>query len=380
MQIPPQLMTNDRKSFAYYTVTQRFPGIIRSVLENNIFDSKTKSRFEFILKSIPDSSLEPLPATSQVNRRINGEIKKNQYKWNNVPFIFVENYLYHLLIEVTGYRHNKTDFFAYKKDNDVLQKTGDLSKIISNIDNIINEEFSESLKKILPMNLFGNTADLSHMNLQASGNIPLLIDHSGKSSEVFSKAKRIDMVLDNSGEELFYDLLLVYWILKKTQTKKVYLHFKAMPYFVSDALIKDCFFLLDELSKADKNKWFTGAMSDFIKSGQLVLCENTFWNDTDTYHNMPKKIKKLLAPSDLIIFKGDLNYRKLVEDRAWNYTVKTSDITNYMPNNLLIIRVLKSEIVTGLSEEDIPRAGNNEWMYNSKYGVIELVLNGRDKI
>ena len=220
----------------------------------------------------------------------------------------------------------------------------------------------------------GNVADLSQIGTADKNSVNLLIDDSGKMRDVISAVYQIDIVLDNSGEELLHDILFSHWILQKRKTAKVYLHFKTSPYFVSDALKSDFYFLLDTLSENKTGKNFSAIIHDYINKGRLVLEEDDYWTDTNDYVSTPEKhekIKNVFSKPDLVVFKGDLNYRKLIEDRHWSHTTETEKLTRHIKTNCLIIRVLKSEIITGL--KNIPCATNNEWMYNSKYGIIQFI-------
>jgi len=80
-----------------------------------------------------------------------------------------------------------------------------------------------------------------------------------------------------------------------------------------------------------------------------------------------------LSQSLLIIFKGDLNYRKLVGDIFWEPTVPfTQAIGNFKPTKFISLRTLKSDITCGLPEglaEHISTT-DSEWLKEGKYAVI----------
>ena len=373
MNFPPYISTSDTDSFASFTIINRLPGIIRSITQNNSLDPETIDRLEELIKAIPESPLELLPQTSDVNTRMNNEIRKNAYRWNNAPFIFVENYLYHMLSEIMDFKNNRKDYFSFKKNSDVIQNKDMFVSFIEKTDKLITDKYEEALKDILHLNILGNKADLSQLSDLRNGKLKLLIDDTEKAVDIFRAAKRIDIVLDNSGEELFFDILLVYFLFSKTEIDKVVLHFKCMPYFVSDAMKADFHFLLKEISMNERGRNFSNAIYQYIESGRLLLCDDTFWNDTDDFRDMPEFIRTAIDESDLVVFKGDLNYRKLVVDRHWDFSTKTADITSYMKKNCLIIRVLKSELVTGLNANEIPSLSSKTWMYNGEYGIIQTL-------
>ena len=373
MKLPSYISTGDADSFAQFTVINRLPGIVRSIAQNNSLDAETALRLEELAKAMPESPLEPLPATSGINIRMNDGIRKNAYRWNNAPFIFIENYLYHLLCEIMDFKNNGKDYFSCKKNADVIQNKNSFVSSIERIDKLIADNHGETFRDILYLNILGNKADLSQIADLRNSKLKLLIDDTEKAVDIFRTAKRIDFVLDNSGEELFSDILLVYFLFCKTEIEKIVLHFKTMPYFVSDALKTDFHFLLDEISASERGKNFADTINQYIQSGRLLLCDDTFWNDTDDFRDMPPHIRIGIDESDLVIFKGDLNYRKLVEDRHWDFSAKTADLAGYMNTNCLIIRVLKSELITGLDANEIPDLSDKTWMYNGEYGLIQTL-------
>lgn len=83
-----------------------------------------------------------------------------------------------------------------------------------------------------------------------------------------------------------------------------------------------------------------------------------------------------LSEASLIIFKGDLNYRKLVGDREWPYeTPLKTALCGFLPAPLLALRTLKSETVAGLPDkvaERMREQPDQKWMTTGEYGIAEL--------
>ena len=121
----------------------------------------------------------------------------------------------------------------------------------------------ERLQAILHNSLWGNRVDLSLFTiaeksrgrvLQEKGE-NLLIDQSTELIELMNRAARIDIVLDNTGQELVSDLLVVWHVLNISPHMAVHLHAKRYPFYVSDAMIVD----IDETIEAlfrDKSPLF----------------------------------------------------------------------------------------------------------------------------
>ena len=93
---------------------------------------------------------------------------------------------------------------------------------------------------------------------------------------------------------------------------------------------------------------------------------------------MPSNDAKLydeLRNSRLIIFKGDLNYRKLTGDRNWPTTTTFSEALNgFCPSPLCTLRTLKADLVVGLSNGKAEELNNKEqnWMTSGSYAVIQF--------
>lgn len=157
------------------------------------------------------------------------------------------------------------------------------------------------------------------------------------------KTRRVDIVLDNAGFELFVDLILAGYLIASGLATEVVFHPKSIPWFVSDVVPADFASLLSALAQPQA---FYSAVSDEDKAsgkaaaplnaqeldaltflfthwtsiyaeGQLVLRPNDFWTQAGSYWRLPRGAPDLFADlqsSELVIFKGDLNYRKLTAD------------------------------------------------------------------
>lgn len=157
------------------------------------------------------------------------------------------------------------------------------------------------------------------------------------------KDRRIDIVLDNAGFELFVDLILAGYLLSAGLATHIVLHPKSIPWFVSDVLPSDFSALLNVLadpqsfyatpSEEDKqNDTVPNSLSpkeaselsfvfqhwcDLHQNGQILIRPNRFWTSAGSYWRLPSADPRLfddLRESELVIFKGDLNYRKLTGD------------------------------------------------------------------
>jgi hypothetical protein len=376
---PRVISTAEKDSFAFYTVTVRFPQIFDSLINSNDFSPPKRQRLLTFSKTIPDGELELIKATNRAAELVNKNIVKKGYTWKNGPFIGLEQYFYHKLLELGGYyesrKDNKPDFFSVIKNRNVLSKKDKMIETIGGSRNLFyGNDLRESAGILLNMTLGGNLADLSQINELTKNPVELLLDDTEKFLKGLPRYIRVDIILDNSGEELFADLLFAKWLVQNAGVKNVFLHFKAAPYFVSDATINDYRFLAETLRDGgETGADFIDDLDRLIKSENIQLCKNECWTDYVDYKRLPSTVMEDLNRSSLLVFKGDLNYRKLVGDYHWEYSTKTTNILNYLKTDVLILRVLKSEVVTGLAPEITARFSDTSWLTSGKYGIIEHV-------
>ena len=148
---------------------------------------------------------------------------------------------------------------------------------------------------------------------------------------------QIDIVLDNAGIlfhklilmlgfELFVDVFLAAYFLEIGAAKTIICHPKDFGWFVSDVIPADfdsLFKLLEDESIADTPqeredlKFLRQRWRQFYKSGRIQIRRDPFWTTAHPFWRMPTfapKLYKELQESDLVVYKGDLNYRKLIED------------------------------------------------------------------
>lgn len=81
-----------------------------------------------------------------------------------------------------------------------------------------------------------------------------------------------------------------------------------------------------------------------------------------------------LSNAKLVIFKGDLNYRKLLGDINFEYTTNfTMALGNFNPTNIVSLRTVKSDICVGLTDgiAESLFEKDKHWMITGKYGLIQ---------
>lgn len=191
---------------------------------------------------------------------------------------------------------------------------------------------------------------------------------------------RLDFVLDNAGFELYTDLCLAEFLLDKKLFDTVHFHVKNTPWFVSDTSRGDFMWTIEQCKKSDDKVTAELAVrwSNRVNEGTFVIREHPYWTYCFDYAAMAKVSPDLyqdLSKSQLVIFKGDLNYRKLIGDRSWDYTTPFSKaLWGFNPAPLCALRTLKADLVVGLApgKSDETEQKDEKWMVNGQYAVIQF--------
>ena len=118
-----------------------------------------------------------------------------------------------------------------------------------------------------------------------------------------------------------------------------------------------------------------GRLTDARAAGRLVLQTDPFWTTFRMFSDLPAGLAADLAQSDLVLVKGDVNYRRLLGDRHWPHTTRMEEVTAYFPAPFVALRTLKGEIMVGLAPGQAAQiaAEDPEWLINGKRGVIQMV-------
>ncbi|MFN6496610.1 MAG: damage-control phosphatase ARMT1 family protein [Nostoc sp. DedQUE01] len=400
LPLPPPLVGSEIGSFTEFTVTVRMPAIARRVIAENNFPSEINTSLENLATELPTGYLRHLLNDTTIdfsawNRYL--EFYKNQ-RWVDVPWFFAETYFYRLILDVTNYfspgEWQGIDPFELQKSQGLEASIDSIILLCDQVNNWLdNSQVDEESNQtafiaLLYFALWGNRVDLSlwsafeddrsRFDIQ-SQLAHILVDDTSQVKELLSNSQggRIDFVVDNAGFELVCDLCLVDFLLNSGLVNQIYLHLKPHPTFVSDAMMKDVHSTINFLAATSHQKVisFAQRLQKNIASGRLVLAEDYFWTSPLAFWEIPNPLKNELAKANLIIIKGDANYRRLLGDRHWDFTTNIADIVNYLPVPMVALRTLKSEVIVGLKPEVIEEVAKSDssWLTNGQWGVVQLV-------
>lgn len=345
--------------------------------------------------------------------------ESDQYEWNKlitkeiVPnntyfkavWLYSECYIYRKLKSIFEETQSLRDFdyFEQSKELELSKSMPAISRVIKSVNEFSSiyhtpSEVEEFFYKLLKQDLWGNRNDLSvtlgkEMDVINTNplqeldkyNNDLLVDQTHEIWTCINADKQnkvIDVICDNSGYELLSDFVLCDFIIAHKLASKIKFRVKAIPWFISDVIPKDFYYTLSELEKSDDEvlreagkKWM-----GYLESGHFVLEPvDHFFTSPYEFYKMEKIAPELyqsLQQSHLVIFKGDLNYRKLLADINWDPTIDfRTALNNFLPaTNLCSLRTIKADLVCGLKPGQYEELWetNENWMASGQYGVIHF--------
>ncbi|EEH06160.1 DUF89 domain-containing protein [Histoplasma capsulatum G186AR] len=465
--------TNDTSSFAYISARDRWPVILTGAIDDlsrtlfEVTEDEKRKEGKIIVGKLAELKYElqhnrkltPLEDDGESDIAIyNKELEeRGGLVWFNAPWLYTECYLYRRInLSFSLSTHWKTyDIFARQKMSTfkssrtaVLELAAKYKELIKQIESgegacgkapeQINEEEKLLFMEMCEICLWGNATDLSLLTSLTYEDIQklqgakarkaaeenILINDLPLAFEILNSAKnarpleerRVDIVLDNAGFELFVDLILAGYLLSAGLATTIVLHPKSLPWFVSDVIPSDFMDLISALAdpqafytspdeagdpKANGNKpqalserevnelqFLFQQWSGFHEEGKLIIRPNRFWTTASSYWRLPHDVPELLEDlkeSELVIFKGDLNYRKLVGDAQWPpttpFTTAIGPLGSSSGIRVLALRTCKADTVVGLPEgEDerlraLPDGGGDKerkWAWSGKWAVVSF--------
>jgi hypothetical protein len=385
-KLPPPLMTSEPGSFARKTIVERKPQIIRQVAEDNDYPADVVRRLEAFRQEIAAERLRPLvedaPGVAAWNREV---AAYEGCTWLDLPWYFAEVYFYRRLLEAVGYFQPGP---LQGRDPFGVQKRAQIASAVDQFaegwDELASAEPDPAFEALLHSALWGNRADLSNLTVRlgVSGGLAarderhnILVDHTEQvRSIVTSGIRRLDLINDNVGFDLLFDLALVDLVLRQGWAGRVVCHLKDYPFFVSDAMPQDLHETISQLlgSPRASVRGLGERLRGHIEARKLALETDPFWTSYLLFRDLPAALRNRLASADLVILKGDVNYRRLLDDRHWPYTTPLAEVAGYFPAPLLVLRPLKGEILVGLEpgQAESLAAEDSDWLINGQLGLV----------
>lgn len=419
-RIPEPLRASEIPSFTNYSVVVRLPEIARRALSENQFSPDIIAAIEALIAEIPNGLIRPVDTPLVRDSALWAEYIRpyTGMNWLEVPWFFAEEYFYLRILEATRYfhpgSHQGKDPYSAQKRLGLVSTRESIRTLLSQVGaagNLSLQQQREALHRLLLADLWGNQNDLSmwpvlksetgngltggkaghpaagepgshHVSapddLRSASQHILADDLSTALDYIDSlphSSTRIDILLDNAGFELVCDLALADFLLSSQRAAQVIVHAKTHPVFVSDVIEEDFHDTLDFLVlMGDASCKALGIrLREHLVSERLVLRHHPFWTSPLAGWEMPKDLVAAFHQSNLLISKGDANYRRLLGDRHWPVSLPFASVVDYLPCPILALRTLKSEIAVGIPPERFP-AGDPRWMTNGRWGTVQFAL------
>lgn len=388
LHLPKPIMLSEKNSFAHFTFVNRFPSVLQQVINNNDFPTDAVCQLECLSDELNQGTIRELDDQGSDlpawNEYLTPYLGKH---WVELPFFLAEVYFYRRILEAICY-------FEYlpeeQPDPYAIPKLRSLQKVLNAEQELLYElevPVKENLIELIYASLWGNREDLSQLvksqaeqgkgvNLDQQASSIIVNDTALVTSKFANRTDaRIDLIADNAGSELLRDLYLIDFLLSQQIAGVIHLHLKFHPTFVSDATVGDIMITLDHLENhsSEAFQFLSSRLKEYIYSNRLQLCEAPFWTLPLFFWNMDNELNEDLAQADLVVIKGDANYRRLVGDLHWEHTESFKKITSYFPAPLVVLRALKSELMVGLQPEQTENLQSQDpkWLINGKWGIVQ---------
>lgn len=386
-QLPPFIMTSKKGSFARNTIENRKPLIIDQILEH--FDytpSIQRALFEF-KKELDHETVQALHENTSDRIIWDGDLAPWLDKtWLEIPWFLAESFFYRRVLEIVHYFQPGPwwgkDPYERLKTQEIEQALPVFSEIYSAVP---DQGSLENFQMMCYQALWGNRGDLSNLNtfetdMSAQSERIILNQSEDVYHFLGQKPARIAYFFDNTGKELFFDLAFIDFLLRTGLATSITGYVKNQPFFVSDAESKDLMKSVSYLSTGRSNQVqdLANRIQQALKSGVIKLEAPPFFTSSRMYRQMPPNLKSQVGDHDLVILKGDVNYRRLFGDRHWDPTTKIRDAGGYFPTSFLSLRTLKAELILGLSQdrfEELSKNSESDWLINGKRGMITFLEN-----
>ena len=377
---PDPIWTDESNDFAHDTMIRRVPETIRNIQARNpdLHDSMHKALEQLshdISNDAPINMID-IHAPDYESWQPAFEARKGE-TWLNTQWFFAETYFYRQVMACVKWWATQVDpFTSYK--NEEYSSAAHWALLDSALD--LEGERDALLASAIQGALWGNRIDLSFEDSLKRGttakNEDLLVDDTYKAVACLTKSDSgaVHIITDNAGSELTMDLVLVDRIVQLTDLQ-VTIHVKMHPTFVSDAITDDIWLFI-KLLKARGAIYvpFAERLEQAILSGRVRLVPHFFWNSGSFMWDMPKHLYDGFNGSQLVMIKGDANYRRIVGDAMWEADTPFSDVVSYFPAPFMALRTLKSDPIVGLPSGMATRLDGEDarWRLNGQRGVIQL--------
>ncbi|MBI1276695.1 MAG: DUF89 family protein [Anaerolineaceae bacterium] len=379
---PAMILTDESNAFAHDTMFRRLPSNIREVaLLNPDYPAVIRDNLKRLAAEIEsDAVVRPFNPFSPDADLWETSLKEHEgHTWLHTDWFFAEIAAYRHLIETVRWWEYGRDPFAPQKAREMGSDA--LWALLDKALELRGKPIEDRLQALVHSDLWGNRIDLSFGSSMAHGNTgshdDLLTDDSVAAVEhLMQQNGDVHFIADNTGTELAVDLALADALFDKGMSHITF-HIKLHPTFVSDIIVADMLTMFNAMRSGEYGeaiKQLGQRLQTALDEGRLRLAPGAFWNSPYVLREMPNRFVEAFKGAALVIIKGDLNYRRMVDDALWPADTAFADVVDYFPAPLLALRTMKSDAVVGLETGLAERLDGEDarWRVNGKRGVIHF--------
>lgn len=364
--LPPLLTTGEHGSFAAFTLEKRLPAILDNLAKNA--DTLQAQALQQLATEIRKETITPLPpfVFGTLDQAIRPYARQ---RWADMPYLAVELYFYARILLAFGYATNTSiDPFRPVKQAACLQSIKSLAA-----SDYCNEDCS--LTRLLRWSVTGNIADLSQYSIPEADQVSLLMDESDAVEALLdSSPGRVDFVFDNAGMDVLADLLLIRRI--SSHCAQIVAHVRPYPMFVSDMTMPDMAYLIEELAASSiaAAQKLGEDITRLLHQNRLILRASPALGLPICFCEDKTLVRETFENTELVLFKGDLNYRYFAGDRRWPHTTEKHFFFERFGRSAVCLRMLKSEVLAGLPADIATQTLQLQpgWLTSSRHGIIQV--------
>lgn len=382
MTTPPVITAADSAAFPHSVFHVRHPKVIAQVQAALPYGPERLAALDAFLDETLHAALDPLPEDDAGDRadwdRWGAPYFGQGLKWTEAPFLWAESYFHRRLLSATGYfagTWRGVDPFGPMKSAS-LAGAG-LAEELAGLGSSAALAPDERDTAALHASLWGNRADLGFQLVAGAPVVPEVLVDDGAAifAHLDAAHGRVNLVADNAAEELVYDLLLIDHLLTTGRATEVTLYLKPRPYYVSDATAQDFAAALQLLGTVPGPAADAASrLKAVCARGRLTVLTPEFFCAPFGFDELPKDLLDAVATARLTVFKGDLNYRRLVGDRLWPEDTPFSALTSYLPGPVAALRTYKSDVSVGMDPAAVRTLDETEpgWRFGGRHAVIQF--------
>lgn len=385
--VPPPLHTSEPGSFARDTIARRVPEILANTRRQlPPHPPQVAASLDALAHELRGGVIrglqEPAPDRAFWDAAVRPHVG---HGWLDIPWYFGEAFFYRRLLEATGYFGQEAlgGVDPFSADKEAEWAPEEAPRRATEALAAAPQGAAPRLQALLYASLWGNRADLSYNVAQELGSFvgdsrtDVIVDHSTEVAAFLlaQPRSRVVVIADNAGTELLMDLALCDHLLASCRVERIELHVKTHPFFVSDAMPVDVdrgLRALEDAGTAD----LVDRLRERRTKGRFVVKTHPFYTTSLHYPELPADLHADLTGADLVILKGDANYRRLCSDAHWPPDTRFEQVVWYFPAPLVALRTLKAEVIVGLPPSLRAKldAQDPRWMVNGRRGVVQARL------